>query len=112
MSDKIIREFEDKLQNKLEELFPKLNTDKPEIKSQNHRSEALSLYAFANVFFLQALSQQKQEFEEMIDKVDNSLPKIINNLDKKLGWRYGSKEDLYSGYNQAITDILKKLNNL
>jgi len=65
LNDKYNEKFFEQLAEKLEELFPKLNIDNPEIKSPNHRSEAITLNAFANIIFRNLLIEYTQEIIKM-----------------------------------------------
>ena len=86
------KEFFNKLADKLEKLFPK--------QKCKERSSALVLNAFANIYFKEGLDKQKKEIREMIKKMKRGL--VENEAEQ---WKIH-----YHGYDEAIDDILNKLN--
>jgi len=63
-------EYFRKLEEKLDELFPK--------KECKERSQALVLFAFANIYLEEFLQKQK---EEIWDLIFSSYPKDMENFD-------------------------------
>ena len=90
------KQFFDKLTDKLEELFPKLNQKDPSKQSPNHRSEALCLNAFANIYhnermdaLVKTVYLQDEKLEQMTRLLKEALERpnlkgSIKNLIKLL----------------------------
>jgi len=74
ISDKYLKKFRIELEEILDEQFPKLNEDNPEIASPNRRSAALVLYAYATILFNRLLVEFGDEISRNYDSkaVDNS----------------------------------------
>ena len=136
------KEFFNLLADKLEELFPKLNHKDISKKSPNHRSEALSLKAFANVYHNRLLSQattkEREECEEhylsVIDDIHSENIGILQQKGKELVEAIKEKKkkgvEVYDvvqttgtnyirgeryGHNQALKDtqsLIKEIFNL
>jgi len=64
------REFFERLEEKLDDIFPKTNQDNPEIPSEGNRSGAISFNAYANIIFRDIL-------RKLIAKQNKKLIKII-----------------------------------
>ena len=61
------------LENKLDEFFPKLNQKNPIMKSLNRRGEALALFAFANLYHNEILTQKSTDLLKKLEKEKESL---------------------------------------
>lgn len=109
MSDKIIKQFKEKLEKILDEQFPKGKC--------KERGGALVLFSYANIYLNEALAQQK---EELMGGVSSMRPNDVSawaEYGKRMGyWDFfkeevkkeiaekARKEGYETGYAQANTD--------
>jgi len=120
---KIKQEFFDKLSNKLEYLFPKLNQDNTEKPSGNHRGEALVLVAEADVLLenliedlLESIKLEKENTKGVSKYEDTEIEGMYDWICSQIGFSKGT-EELRSGirlfgqkrFNQAVRELEAKI---
>ena len=64
------KDWREELEKILEDNFPKLNQDNPEIASPNNRSAALVMYAFTKMLIQKTLNVQEKSLKN-IQKFQN-----------------------------------------
>lgn len=99
---KIEQQFFTKLDEKLEEIFPKTNQDHPEIPSEGNRSGAIVFNAFANIYLREALAQQKKEIIEMMKNVEFRKPRKNEDMS-----RYAEQQQGFLCFQETLINKLK-----
>ena len=82
------KDWREELEKILEDNFPKLNQDNPEIASPNNRSAALVMYAFTKMLIQKTLNEQEKTLKNIPSGIS-----VWKEMGKKWGyWEFFTKE--------------------
>ena len=109
MNKEELKQFEDeffiRLEEKLDDIFPKTNQDNPEIPSEGNRSGAISFNAFANIIF-------KDILEKALTNQRNKFIEIVKNIDEFEETYCKKDEQLFRAIKKEIIEKIKKTMNI
>ena len=101
------KSWQEELEKILNDNFPKLNQDNPEIASPNNRSAALVMYAFTKMLIQKTLNEQREKLD---DKWEKTVQWYLEDQKQEFKKTLNSGKRMYElGREEFKKELLKSL---